>query len=192
MSHMEKSIREIPHHLTRITLLMVDTINTKLLLAIRPICHHQSIRHLRSPGEELSYVATKANGDEVTMLATETSRHDGKLVEMADPSKGNKLDMTTARTAVATRISIALPAAAIAKGKAPAAMTITRKIQLHVEQREAIAVVETHHRMSRARGVTPHHPHQAAPMAVAVAAQPGHAAPKKIRRITNPTTRAPT
>jgi hypothetical protein len=57
------------------------------------------------------------------------------------------------------------------KGKAPAAMTRTRKIQLHVEQREAIAVAETHRRTSRARGATPHHPHQAAPMAaVAVAA----------------------
>jgi hypothetical protein len=39
--HMAKAIREIPHHLTRITLLMADTIKTKLLPAIRPICHHQ-------------------------------------------------------------------------------------------------------------------------------------------------------
>jgi hypothetical protein len=36
-------------------------------------------------------------------------------------------------------------------------------IQLHVEQREAIAVAETHRRTSRARDVTLHHPHQAAP-----------------------------
>jgi hypothetical protein len=60
--HMAKAIREIPHHLTRITLLMADTIKMKLLPAIRPICHHQSIRHSRSLREELSYVATKANG----------------------------------------------------------------------------------------------------------------------------------
>jgi hypothetical protein len=189
---MAKAIREIPHHLTRITLLMADTIKTKLLPAIRPICHHQSIRHSRSLGEELSYVVRKENGDEAMMLATEMSRHDGKLVEMADPSKGNKLDMMMACTAMATRISIALPATAMTKGKAPAAMTITRKIQLHVEQREAVTVAETHRRTSRARGVNPHHPHQAAPMAEAVAAQPGHAAPEKIRRITNPMTRAAT
>jgi hypothetical protein len=71
-------------------------------------------------------------------------------------------------------------------------MMISRKIQLHVEQREAVPVAETHRRTSRARGVTPHHPHQAAPMAAAVAAQLGRAAPKKTRRITSPTTRAPT
>jgi 3-dehydroquinate dehydratase len=175
--HTAKAIREIPHHLTRITLLMVDTIKTKLLPAIRPICHHQSIRHSRSLREELSYMATKANGDEVMTLATETSLHDGKLVEMVDPSKGNKLDMMT-HTAATTRISIALPTATMTKGKAPTAVIITRKIQLHIEQREAIAVAETHRRTSKARGVTPHHPHQEAPMAVAVAAQPGRAAPK--------------
>jgi hypothetical protein len=167
--HMAKAIREIPHHLTRITLLMADTIKAKLLPAIRPICHHQSIRHSRSLREELSYVVTKANGDEAMTLAAETSRHGEKLVEMADPSKGNKLDMMMARIAAATRISIALPAASMTKGKAPTAMMITRKIQLHIEQREVVAVAETHHRILRARAVTPHHPHQAAPMAVAVA-----------------------
>jgi hypothetical protein len=98
--HKAKAIREIPHHLTRITLLMADTIKTKLLPAIRPICHHQSIRHLRSLREELSYVATKANGDEAVMLATETSCHDGKLVEMVDPSKGNKVNMMMADTSI--------------------------------------------------------------------------------------------
>jgi hypothetical protein len=113
---------------------------------------------------------------------------------MADPSKGHKIDMTTTCTAAMTRISIALPTAVMTTGKAPAAMTGTRKIQLHVEQREVIIVAETHRRTSRARGVTPHHPHQAAPMAaaVAVAAQPGHTALEKIRRITSPMTRAPT
>jgi hypothetical protein len=77
-------------------------------------------------------------------------------------------------TAAATRISIALHAAVMTKGKAPAAMTM---IQLHEEEREAIAVAEIHHKTSRAKGMTLHHPHQGAPMAatVAVAAQPGHA-----------------
>jgi hypothetical protein len=69
-----------------------------------------------------------------------------------------------------------------------------RITQIHVEQREAITVAETHRRTSRAKGTTPHHPHQAAPMAavVAVVAQPGRAAPKKICKITSPTTRVPT
>jgi hypothetical protein len=204
IGHMEKAIREIPHHLTTITLLMADTIKTKLLPAIRPTCHHQSIRHSRSLREELSYVETKARGDKAMTLAREMSLHDGKQVEIADPSKENKLNMTTGRTAAATRINIALLAATMTKGRAPtammtkgralAAMMRTRKIQLHDEQREVIAVAEIHCRMSRARGVTPHHPHQAAPMvaAVAVAAQPGHAAPEKICRITSPTMRAPT
>jgi hypothetical protein len=97
-----------------------------------------------------------------------------------------------AHTGAATRISIALPAATMTKGKAPAAMTM---IQLHEEQREAITAIEIHHRTSTPKGVTLHHPHQAAPMAavVAVAAcQPGHAPPKKIRRIRSPATRGPT
>jgi hypothetical protein len=76
-----------------------------------------------------------ANKDEAMMLDVEMIRHDGKLVEMADPSKGNDLAMMKARTAAATRISIALPAAAMTKGKAPAAMMM---IHLHGEQREAM------------------------------------------------------
>jgi hypothetical protein len=107
---------------------------------------------------------------------------------MADPSTGNNLAMTTARTVVATRISIALHIATMTKGKAPTAMTM---IQLHAEQRKAIVVAKIHRRTSRAKGVTLHHPHQAAPMAVAVAAQPGHAPPAKIRRIRSPTMRVP-
>jgi hypothetical protein len=123
--------------------------------------------------------------------AAEMSHHNKKPVEMVDPSKGSNLTMTSVRTAAATRISIALHVTVITKGKAPTAMTM---IQLHEEQREAVAVAEIHHRTSRAKGVTLHHPHQAAPMAaaVAVAAQPGHAPPKKIRRIKSPTTRIPT
>jgi hypothetical protein len=123
------------------------------------------------------------------MLAAETSHHDEKPVEMVDPSKGNNLAMTTACTAAATRISIALHAVVMAKGKAPATMTM---IQLHEEQRKAIAVAEIHRRTSRVKGATRHHPHQAAPMAAAVAAQPGHAPPEKIRRIRSPTNRVPT
>jgi hypothetical protein len=110
---------------------------------------------------------------------------------MADLSTGNSLAMTTACTTAATRISIALPAAAMTKGNAPAAMTM---IQLHEEQRETVAFAETHHRTSRAKDVIPHHPHQAAPMpaSVAVAAQPGHVAPEKISRIASPMMRVPT
>jgi hypothetical protein len=165
IGHMVKANKEIPHHLIRITL-PIDTIKTRLLPAIRPICHHQSIRHSRSLKEELSYVTTMANGGGAMMLAAKTSCHDGKLVEMADPSKKNSLAMTTAHTAVETGISIARPAAAMTKGKAPATMTM---IQLHEKLWEAVAVVETHRRTSRAKDMTPHHPHQAAPMAVAVA-----------------------
>jgi hypothetical protein len=97
-------------------------------------------------------------------------------------------------TVAATRISIALPTTTMIKGRAPAAMMITRKIQLHEEQREAVTVVETHHRTSRERGVTLHHPHQAALMAatMAVVAQLGHTAPEKICRISHPTMHAPT
>jgi hypothetical protein len=62
--------------------------------------------------------------------AIETSRHDVKPVEMADLGRRNNLAMMTARTAAATKISIALHAAAMIKGKAPAAMMM---IQLHEE-----------------------------------------------------------
>jgi hypothetical protein len=132
-----------------------------------------------------------ASEEGVMMLAGETSRHDVKLVGIAGPSIGNHLAMTTARTAAATMISIALHATAMTKGRAPAAMTMT---QLHEEQREAIAVAEIHRRTPRVKGVTLHHPHQAAPMAAAVvvASQPGHAPPGKIHRTRSHTTRVPT
>jgi hypothetical protein len=132
-----------------------------------------------------------ASREGVVTLAGETSRHDKKPVEMAGPSIGNHLAMTTARTAAATKISIALRATAMTKGKAPAAMTMTH---IHEEQREAAAVVEIHRRTLRVIGVTLHHPHQAAPMVavVAVAAQPGHAPPEKIRRTRSHTTHVPT
>jgi hypothetical protein len=124
IGHMAKAKKGIPHRLTRITLLM-DTTKTRPLPAIRPICRHQSIRHSRSLREELSYVTMTASRDGAMMLAAETSRHDEKPVEMADPSKGNNLAMTMVRTATVTRISIALPAAAMTKGKAPTTMMIT-------------------------------------------------------------------
>jgi hypothetical protein len=143
---------------------MADTIRTKLLPAIRPICHHQSIRYSRSLREELSYVEMKARRDEGVMLAAETSRHDGKLAVMVGPGKGNKLDMTTARNTMATMTKIMRHAPAMTKGKAPAAMTRTKKIRLHIEQKEAVAVAKITHRMSKARkdGI-PRHPHQASP-----------------------------
>jgi hypothetical protein len=132
-----------------------------------------------------------ASKEGIVTLAGETSRHDVKPVGMAGPSIGNRLAMTTAHTATATRISIALHAAAMTKGRAPTAMTMT---QLHEEQREAAAVAEIHHRTSRVKDVTLHHPHQATPMAavVAVAAQPVYAPPRKIRRTRSHTTRVPT
>jgi hypothetical protein len=142
IGHTAKARREIPHHLARVTLHMEDTIKTKLIPAIRPICHYQSVRHSRSLREESSYVQTKARGDE--------ARHDGKLDVTVDPGKGNNLDMMTARNAAATKIKIAHHAAAMTKGKDPAAMTRIRKIQLHVKQREAIAVAEISPRASTA------------------------------------------
>jgi hypothetical protein len=66
---------------------MADTSKTKIFPAIRPICHHQSIRYSRSLREELSYVIAMTNGDEAMMLAAEMSCHDGRLVEMADMSQ---------------------------------------------------------------------------------------------------------
>jgi hypothetical protein len=189
-SHTARARREIHHHLARITLPM-DTSMTMLLPAIRPTCRHQSIRCSKSQREESSYATTMASEDEAVTLDAETTRHYGKLVKTADPSKGNDLTMTTVRTAAATRISIALPAAAMTKGKAPAAMTM---IHLHGEQREAIVAAEINRRMARVKDVTLRHPHQAAPMAaaVAVAAQQNRATLARIRRTRSPTTRVPT
>jgi hypothetical protein len=132
-----------------------------------------------------------ASEDEAVTLDAETIHHDGKPAETADPSKGNDLAMTTARTVAATRISIALPANTMTKGKAPAAMTT---IHLHGEQREAVVAAEINHRTVRVKDVTLRHLHQAAPMvaAVAAAAQQDHATPTRIRRTRSPMTRVPT
>jgi hypothetical protein len=123
--------------------------------------------------------------------ARETTRHNVKTAGMADPGIGKHLAMTTVCIATSTRISIALHAAAMTKGRAPTAMMM---IQLHEEQKEAVAVAEIHRRTPRVKGVILHHPHQAAPMAaaVAVAAQPGHVPLKKIRRTRSHTMRVPT
>jgi hypothetical protein len=185
-SHTARARREIHHQLVRITLPM-DTSKTMLLPAIRPTCRHQSIRRSKSQREESSYATTMANEDEAVTLDVETIRHDGKLVETVDPSKGNDLAMTKACTIAATRISIALPAAAMTKGKAPTAMTT---IHLHGEKREAVVAAEINCRMARVKDVTLRHPHRAAPMAVV--ARQNHAALARIRRTRSPTTRVPT
>jgi hypothetical protein len=133
-----------------------------------------------------------ASEDEAVMLDAEMIHHDRKLVETVDPSKGNDLAMTTAHTAAVTRISIALPAATMTKGKAPAAMTM---IHLHGEQREAIVATEISRRTARVKDdVILRHTHQAAPMAAAVvaAAQQNHATLTRIRRTRSPTTHVPT
>jgi hypothetical protein len=131
-----------------------------------------------------------ASVDEAVTLDAETICHGGKPVETVDPSKGNDLAMMTACTTAATRISIALPAAAMTKGKAPAAMMT---IHLHGEQREAVVAAEINRRMARVKDMTLRHLHQAAPMAAAVAAaQQNHATLARIRRTRSPTTRVPT
>jgi hypothetical protein len=165
----------------------MDTTKTRDNLTISPTCRHQSTRRSKSHREELSYAIMMASKEGVMTLAGEMSRHDVKLVRMAGPGIGNHLAMTTAHTATATRISIDLHAATMTKGRAPAAMTMT---QLHEEQREAAAVAGIHRMTSRVKGVTLNHPHQAAPMAAAVtvAAQPGHAPPRKIHRTRSHTT----
>jgi hypothetical protein len=66
-----------------------------------------------------------ASEEGVMTLAGEMSRHDMKPVRMVGPSIGNHLAMTMARTAMAPSISIALHAAAMTKGKAPATMMMT-------------------------------------------------------------------
>jgi hypothetical protein len=103
-----------------------------------------------------------ASEDETVTLDTETIRHDGKPVETADPSEGNSLAMTTARTVAVTWTSIAPLATTMTKGKAPAAMMM---IHLHEEQREAVIAAEISRRTARVKNdVTLCHPHQAATM----------------------------
>jgi hypothetical protein len=133
-----------------------------------------------------------ASGGEAVTLDTETIHHDGKPVETADPSKGNDLAMTMACTTAATKISIASLTTTMTKGKAPAAMTM---IHLHGEQREAVIAAEINRRTARAKdNVILRHPHQATPMAAAVAAadHQDHATLARIHRTRSPTTCVPT
>jgi hypothetical protein len=190
-NQMAKARREIHRHLTKTTLLM-DTSKTMLLPTVRPTCHHQSIRRSKSQRGELSYVTMMASEGEAVMLDAETIRHDGKPAKTADPSEGNDLTMMTTRTTAATRISITPLATTMTKGKAPTAMKI---IHLHEDQREAVRAAEISRRTARAKGDTIlRHPHQAAPMAVAVAVadQQGHTTLTRIHRTRSPTTRVPT
>jgi hypothetical protein len=87
---------------------------------------------------------TKARGYEAVTLAVETSRHGGKLAEMADPSKGNRIVMTMAHDAAATKARIEDPAATTTtRGKDSATMIKrTTRIQVHFVQREAVVAVE--------------------------------------------------
>jgi hypothetical protein len=133
-----------------------------------------------------------ASEDEAVTLDAEMIRHDGKQVGTADPSKGNDLAMMTAHTIVVTRISIALPAAMMTKGKPPAAMMM---IHLHEEQREAVIAAEINCRTVRVKDdMILCHPHQSAPMAVAVATadQQNHATLTRIRRTRSHATCVPT
>jgi hypothetical protein len=189
-NHMAKARRETHRHPAKITRLM-DTNKPLLLLAIRPTCRHQSIRHSKSPREELSYATTMANEDEAVTLDAETIRHDGKTAGMADPREGTDLAMTTACTATVTKTSIAPLTVTMTKGKAPAAMTT---IHLHEEQKEAVVAAKISHRMVRVKdGATLRHPHQGAPMAeaVVVADQQGRATLARIRQTRSPTTPVP-
>jgi hypothetical protein len=132
-----------------------------------------------------------ASEGEAMTLDAEMIRHDGKPAETADPREGTDLAMTMARTAAATRTSIAPLATTMTKGKAPAAMTT---IHLHEEQKEAIVVAKISRRTVRVKdNVTLRHPHQGAPMAAAmvVADQQGHATLARIRRTRSPTTLVP-
>jgi hypothetical protein len=133
-----------------------------------------------------------ASEGKVVTLDAEMICHDGKPAEMVGPSEGNDLTMMIARIAAVTKISIAPLVTTMTKGKAPAAMTT---IHLHEEQREAVVAAEMNRRMGRVKGnVILCHPHQAAPMAaaVAVADQQNYATLAKIRRTRSPTTRVPT
>jgi hypothetical protein len=189
-NHMAKARKETHHHPTRITLL-TDTNKPLLLLALRPACRHQSIRHSKYLREESSYAIMMANEDEAVMLDAETIRHDGKIAGMADPREGTDLAMMTMRIAAAKKIRIAPLTATMTKSKALAAMTM---IHLYEEQKEAVVAAKTNRRSARVKGdVILRHPHQGAPMAAAgvAADQQGRVTPTRIRHTRSPTTRVP-
>jgi hypothetical protein len=122
-----------------------------------------------------------SEGKAVTLDA-ETIRHDGKPAETVDPREGTHLTMTTARTVAATTTSITPLTVTMTKGKAPTAMTM---IHLHEEQKEAVVATKICYRTARVNDdVTLRHPHQGAPMVVAVVAadQQGHKTLARIHR----------
>jgi hypothetical protein len=132
-----------------------------------------------------------ASEGEAVTLDAETIRHDGKPAETADPREGIDLAITTVRTVVPTKTSIAPLATTMTKGKALAAMMT---IHLHKEQKEAVVAAKISRRTARVKhGMTLCHPHQGAPMAAAVVAvdQQGHATLARIRRTRSPTTPVP-
>jgi hypothetical protein len=132
-----------------------------------------------------------ASEDEAMTMDAETICHDGKPAETADPREGTDLAMMTMRTMAVTKTSIAPLAATMTKGKAPAAMTT---IHLHEERKEAIVAAKITRRTARINdNATLRHPHQGAPMAVAVVAadQQGHATLARIRPTRSPTTHVP-
>jgi hypothetical protein len=133
---------------------------------------------------------SKAIEDKAMTLAAEMSQHGGKLAEMANPSKGNKIIMTMACITVVAKARITNPAATMTKGKAPAAMTTRTQVRI---DKEAIVAVETNRRTWRAkRNMTHPHHHQASPMAAAVVAdQHAPKAPNTICHKKKVTMRAP-
>jgi hypothetical protein len=91
----------------------------------------------------------------------------------------------------ATKTSIAPLATTMTKGKAPTAMTT---IHLHEERKEAVVAAKISRRTAIVNDdVTLRHPHQGAPMAIAVVAadQQGHATLARIRRTRSPTMPVP-
>jgi hypothetical protein len=129
-----------------------------------------------------------ASEGEAVTLDAKTIRHDGKPARMADPREGTGLAMTMMRIVAAIKTSIAPLAVTMTKGKAPAAMTTTH---LYEDQKEAVVAAKISRRTARAKdGVTLRHPHQVAPMAVAVvvADQQGRATLARIRQTRSPTT----
>jgi hypothetical protein len=137
-----------------------------------------------------------ASEGEAVTLDAETIRHDGKPAETADPREGTDLAMTMACTVAATKTSITPLATTMTKGKAPTTMTT---IHLHKEQKEAVIAAKISRRIVRVKDdVTLRHPHQGAPMAVAVVVvvvvvvdQQDHATLARIRRTRSPTTPVP-
>jgi hypothetical protein len=129
-----------------------------------------------------------ASEGEAVTLDAKTIRHDRKLAGMADPREGTGLTMMMMCITAAIKTSIAPLAITMTKVKALAAMTTTH---LHEDQKEAVVAAKISRRTVRAKGgATLLHPHQVAPMAVAVvvADQQGRATLARICQTRSPTT----